>query len=227
MRILAVAAHPDDEILGCGGTLARYAAQGHQVDVLIVGEGISSRYGITPPPDMAEEIKALHSAGRRAHQLLGIRESRFLSLPDNRLDSLPLLEVIKPIEKQIHTLDPHLVFTHHNGDLNIDHQVVHRAVMTAARPLEGSSIKALYAFETLSSTEWAFDQFPHFTPNVFVDIEPFLDQKIQAMEAYSHEMRPFPHPRSEQAIRHQAGLRGAAVNQKASEAFVLIREIHA
>ena len=224
MRILAVAAHPDDEVLGCGGTLARYSAQGHEVHALIVGEGITSRH--TPPfPPLEREIKSLHQAGRSAHALLGIQKSHFLSLPDNRLDSLPLLDVIKPIEALVHELNPHVIFTHHQGDLNVDHGIVHRAVLTAARPGQGNTVKTIYAFETLSSTEWRFDPGSGFSPNVFVDISATLDQKVAAMEKYQGELRAFPHPRSARSIRDLARLRGATANQNASEAFMLIRDI--
>lgn len=222
--VLVVAAHPDDEVLGAGGTIAKLAAAGHRVEVLILGEGATSRCDRREQADAAA-TDALATAARRAADRLQVAKVSCLGLPDNRFDSLPLLDVVKPIEAHIAALNPELVFTHHGGDLNIDHVVAHRAVLTATRPLPGGGIRAVYAFEVLSSTEWAFQQLPPaFAPNVFVDIAATLDAKLAAMAEYESESRAFPHPRSPEAITALARLRGSTIGVDAAEAFALIRQ---
>lgn len=222
--VLVVAAHPDDEVLGAGGTIAKLAAAGYRVEIMILGEGATSRSTRREKTDSGA-VTALAKAARRAAKRLGADQVSFLGLPDNRFDSVPLLEVIKPIEAQIAKLKPELVFTHHGGDLNVDHVVTHRAVLTATRPLPGEGVRAVYAFEVLSSTEWSFQQFaPGFAPNVFVDIEDTLPAKLAAMAEYESEARPFPHPRSAEAITALARLRGSTAGYPAAEAFVLIRQ---
>ena len=222
--VLVVAAHPDDEILGCGGALARHAAGGDTVHVLIVAEGATSRDARRDPEGREPELTALRASASRAASVIGAEEPRLLGLPDNRLDALPLLDVIKPIEAVVEAVAPEIVYTHHGGDLNVDHRIVHQAVVTACRPLPGSPVRAIYAFETVSSTEWqsAGDAF---RPQRSVDIEPFLRLKLQALEAYKAEMRPFPHARSFEAVEALARVRGAAAGLKAAECFVIVREI--
>jgi LmbE family N-acetylglucosaminyl deacetylase len=222
--VLVVAAHPDDEVLGAGGTIAKLAAAGRRVEILILGEGATSRFDQRTSADPAL-ASALTEAARRAAARLGTAHVSFLGLPDNRFDSLPLLDVIKPIEALIAKVNPEIVFTHHGGDLNVDHVVAHRAVLTATRPVPGSGVRAVYAFEVPSATEWAFQQFtPAFTPNVFVDIETTLSAKLAAMAEYETESRPFPHPRSPEIITALARVRGSAMGVAAAEAFALIRQ---
>ena len=217
-KILVVAAHPDDEVLGCGGTIAKMAAEGAQVEILILGEGATSRDGAD-----SAAVERLRADARSAAKRLGAVHVRFASLPDNRFDSVPLLEVIKKIEAVVEEVQPETVFTQHGGDLNVDHQVTFRAVMTAVRPMEGRSVRALYAYEVASSTEWAFQKFdPVFRPALFVDISGFLDRKIDAMSAYGGESRPAPHPRSSEVLRAQALTRGSAVGLEAAEAFEVV-----
>jgi LmbE family N-acetylglucosaminyl deacetylase len=225
MKILVVAAHPDDEVLGCGGTIARLAKQGHSVSINILGQGLTSRF---KRPDQADsdELKALHDCSRRAGKLLGAKDVSLFDLPDNRFDTVPLLDVVKNIEDQVQRLQPEVVYTHHSGDLNIDHLISHRAVLTATRPTVGQPVKEIYGFEVPSSTEWAFSQFqPAFSPNFFVDITDTLDTKIEAMKLYKTETREFPHPRSAQALTALAQYRGSSVGMKAAEAFVLLRKL--
>ena len=221
--ILVVAAHPDDEVLGCGGTIARSARQGHDVYVAVLGEGMTSRH--SPGEHVARDaVEALQACTRRAAGFLGVRDVFFYDLPDNRFDTVPLLDAVKPLEGLVARLQPGAIYTHHGGDLNIDHAVTHRAVLTATRPMAGSPVRALYAFETFSSTEWAFAQFrPPFQPNVFVDIEATLDGKAEAMAMYESEARDFPHPRSGDAIRAAARRWGSVAGCGAAEAFELIR----
>ena len=224
-KVLVVAAHPDDEVLGCGGTIARLAKDGHEVYIAILGEGISSRYDRPEEADkrLIEELRAQsYNVGRH----LSAKDIFFYSLPDNRFDTVPLLDIIKIVEKLVNKLQPAVIYTHHGGDLNIDHQITHRAVLTAARPVKDCPVKEIYAFDVPSSTDWAFQQFePVFRPNTFVDITETLEIKVQAWQLYESEVRPFPHPRSPEALSTIAGRWGSMVGLKAAEAFQLIRSV--
>lgn len=225
MNTLIIAAHPDDEVLGCGGTIARLTKEMKNVYVAILGEGITSRYGQREQADQ-KLIEALGNRSRQVSKLLGVKELFLFNLPDNRFDMVPLLDVIKIIEDMLNKLRPEIIYTHHAGDLNIDHAITHRAVLTATRPVENCPVKELYTFEVPSSTEWAFSQFkPVFQPNVFVDISATLETKIQAMQIYESEIRHFPHPRSSQALRAIAERWGSGVGLPAAEAFQLARSI--
>ncbi|RJP27557.1 MAG: PIG-L family deacetylase [Candidatus Omnitrophota bacterium] len=223
--ILAIAAHPDDEVLGCGGTLARSYREGHTVYIAILGEGITSRY---PQREQADSslLTTLRADCHKVADLLGATELFQYALPDNRFDSVPLLDIIKIVEELKERLRPDVIYTHHGGDLNIDHVVLHRAVLTATRPIRGESVKEILTFEIPSSTEWAFQQFsPAFRPNVFVDILDTLVKKIQGMLLYDSEARPFPHPRSVETLTAIAKKWGSMVGCQAAEAFELVRSI--
>ncbi len=225
MNVLLVAAHPDDELLGCGGTAARLAREGHAVYMAILGEGLTSRTAqrADVPPSA---LKSLGSCSQRVADLLGIKELSLHRLPDNRFDTVPLLEVTKIVEGLIERWRPAAIYTHHGGDLNVDHQVVSRAVLTATRPTENHPVRELYMFEIASSTEWAFQQLaPMFKPNVFVDIEETLSLKLEGMRLYESEAREFPHPRSAEALRAIAQRWGSVVGRKAAEAFEAVRLI--
>ena len=223
--VLVIAAHPDDEVLGCGGTIARLAREGHDVYIAILGEGITSRYEQREQADEALG-EALHARSRQVVELLGARDLFLYNLPDNRFDTVPLLDVIKITEELVERLQPQVIYTHHGGDLNIDHVVVHRAVLTATRPVAGHSVREIYTFEVPSSTEWAFGQFqPAFRPNVFVDISATLETKIQALALYESEARAFPHPRSPGALRAIARRWGSTVGVEVAEAFELVRSV--
>jgi LmbE family N-acetylglucosaminyl deacetylase len=225
MTVLVVAAHPDDEVLGCGGTIARLGKEGHEIHAAILGEGITSRSN-KPKTAKRDLVKALRGCSRQVADLLGISELYFYDLPDNRFDSIPLLDVIKIVEKLIERLQPEVIYTHHGGDLNIDHVIVNRAVLTATRPVAGHPVKEIFAFEIASSTEWTFGQLsPEFIPNVYIDISSTLKTKVQAMELYSSETRLFPHPRSPEALNSICKGHGTAVGFEAAEAFQLIRKI--
>lgn len=227
MSVLVVAAHPDDEVLGAGGTMARLAAAGEQVYAAILGEGVTSRFAQREAADR-ELLSSLKDDSARAAERLGVADLFTYDLPDNRFDTVALLDVVKIVEELVQRLAPTAIYTHHAGDLNVDHGVVHRAVLTAARPVAGASVQAIYAFEVPSSTEWAFGQLePRFRPTVFVDIAATLEAKVEAMEAYESEARPFPHPRSPDALRALARARGAAAGLEAAEAFELVRLIDA
>ncbi len=223
-RVLVVASHPDDEILGPGGTLARHAAEGASVDILIMAEGATSRDDTRDSAARANEISHLRESAARAAKILGLNPPRFGGLPDNRMDSLELLDVVKLVEATVAETRPNIVYTHHAYDLNVDHRITHEAVLTACRPLPGSGVSAIYTYETVSSTEWGVTG-NQFAPNHFVDMSAFLDRKIAALEAYGSEMRPSPHARSFQAVRALANMRGSTVGVIAAEAFMIVRQI--
>ena len=225
MIVLVVVAHPDDEVLGCGATIARLNQEGHEVYIAILGEGITSRYQRREQADHSL-VEALHTCGRQVAELLGARDLFCYRLPDNRFDTMPLLDVVKIIETLIEQLKPDIIYTHHGGDLNIDHMVTHRAVLTATRPATNQPVREIYAFEVPSSTEWTFGQLqPTFRPNVFMDISDTLEAKVHAMAVYESEVRPFPHPCSSEALRALARRRGSMAGVEAAEAFELVRAI--
>ncbi|MGB9073507.1 MAG: PIG-L deacetylase family protein [Terriglobales bacterium] len=223
--VLVVVAHPDDEVLGCGGTMARLAQEGHEVQVAILAEGMTSR---SPQREQADpkQLHHLHKQAQQAADKLHVKEVVVASLPDNRLDTVPLLEVVKLIEELIEKFRPEVIYTHHPGDLNVDHEVVHRAVLTATRPMPGQKVREIFAMEVPSSTEWAFQRLePSFRPNVFVDITGTLETKISALACYDTETRKFPHPRSPEALRAIAARWGSVAGFHAAEAFELIRSL--
>ncbi len=224
MTIGIVVAHPDDEVLGCGGTIARVANE-RNVSVLILGEGISSRYDRRDDADVSA-LGNLTADARVAGGVLGVAAIELAGLPDNRFDNVPLLDVIKQVERWVEKVRPAVIYTHHPGDLNIDHAVTFRAVLTATRPTQGCPVRELYGFEVSSSTEWAFQRFePVFRPNVFVHIAEAIEVKIRAVQAYASEIRPFPHPRSPEALRAVARRWGSVVGVDYAEAFELIRAV--
>lgn len=225
MRVLVIAAHPDDEILGCGATAARLVNEGHDLVFAILGEGITSRHANRSDAD-ASDLAALRQQARAAAAKVGVKDPIFRDLPDNRLDTIPLLEVVKIVEDLVEQLRPDVIYTHHGGDLNVDHGVLNRAVLTATRPVPGNPVKEIYAFEVASSTEWAFQRIePSFRPNVFVDITNTIEAKIEAMGCYGGEARKFPHPRSPEALRAIAMRWGSVAGCGAAEAFELIRSV--
>jgi len=225
VKVLVIAAHPDDEVLGCGATAARLVLEKHEVHFAILGEGITSRHAQRSDAD-AGQLSLLHRQARAAAAKLGARSLTLRQLPDNRLDTIPLLDVVKVVQELVDELRPDVIYTHHQGDLNIDHGVIHRAVLTATRPTAGQPVREIYAFEVPSSTEWAFGRSQlAFRPNVFVDVTATLEAKIAAMACYETETREFPHPRSPEALRVIASRWGTVVGCKAAEAFELVRSV--
>jgi LmbE family N-acetylglucosaminyl deacetylase len=225
MNVLVIASHPDDEVLGCGGTIARLAAEGHAVDIAILGEGITARYDEREKAE-TELLRIHRERAQRAGHVLGARAVHLFDLPDNRFDSIPLLDVVKKIEGLLERLRPEVVYTQHGGDLNVDHVITYRATLTATRPMAGGFVKAVYAYEVGSSTEWAFQRFaPVFHPNLFVDVSATLPQKLDAMAVYESEARAFPHPRSREALEAAARRWGSVAGLLAAEAFEIVREI--
>ena len=224
--VLVVAAHPDDEVLGCGGTIARHADAGEQVQVLIVAEGATSRQQQRDRLQAGDELSSLAQAAQTAGLILGAAGVELLDLPDNRLDSLDRLDLIKHIEQRIDRYQPHVVYVHHAGDVNVDHRRLHEAVVTACRPTPGHSVRRLLSFEVASSSEWQPPgSAPAFQPNWFVDISGQWQRKSEALAAYASEMRPWPHARSLEALEHLARWRGAQVGVEAAEAFCLLRQL--
>jgi len=220
-RVLVIGAHPDDETYGVGGTIIQHTAIGDAVSVLILSDGVTARHN---------EVARQKAVARRACERLGVVDVRFAGLPDQRLDGLPLLEVIRPIHAAVRELAPETVYTHHRGDANQDHRTVFAATLVAVRPLEGTPVRRVLSYEMASSTEWAppFGEW-EFLPNIFVDISTALEAKLGAIEIYRQtfesEVRPFPHPRSPEAVRIYAQARGVSVGMQAAEAFVLIRQL--
>jgi LmbE family N-acetylglucosaminyl deacetylase len=223
--ILIVAAHPDDEVLGCGGTIAKHAQSGDKTHILIIAEGATSRHEKRDVKKSDGELSTLQLSALKAAQILGAEKPRFGNFPDNRLDSIDLLDIIKLIEALVKEVQPHTVYVHHGGDLNIDHKLVYRAVLTACRPLPGFCVKNIYTYETVSSTEWGVELQTPFRPTLFINISDTYTDKLAALEAYNTEMRPFPHARSIENIKALARTRGASVGLEFAEAYAVIREI--
>lgn len=223
--VLVVAAHPDDEILGVGGTVARHVAEGDVVYALILGEGQTSRG--THREDVGREVvDELHCNTLESAHVIGFQKVFFADFPDNRFDDVDLLDIVKAVEQKVQELQPQVVYTHYSGDLNVDHQYTARAVLTATRPIGNYCVEEMYAFETLSSSEWNFDHSaqPAFSPNVFVDITDYYAQKEQAMNCYVSELCTFPHPRSLAGMDVLSRTRGMAAGMERAEAFMLIRK---
>lgn len=219
--VLILAAHPDDEVLGCGGTIAKLADGGARVHVAYLADGIFSRDKGRPG-----QLTARRAAARKASQILGVASVFFGDFPDNRMDTVALLDITKAVEALIAEHSPEMVLTHHAGDVNIDHRRLHDAVVTACRPQKRLSVNTLLCFEVPSSTEWQLPgSGPVFAPNWFVDISSTLDRKLLALDAYASELRDWPHPRSRQGVEHLVRWRGATVGVDAAESFVLGRQL--
>lgn len=226
MNILVVAAHPDDEILGVGGTIAKHVEAGDVVYGLILGEGQTSRF------DRREEagneiVERLHGDTERAAAVLGIRKMYFENFADNRFDSVDLLDIVKAVERRIRELRPAVIYTHHRGDLNVDHRMAYQAVLTATRPMQDQPVKEIYTFETVSSTEWNFSyRQEQFAPNVFVRLTAAqFEKKLAAMEEYKTELCAYPHPRSLEMLRASAVRWGGVAGGHYVEAFETVRII--
>jgi LmbE family N-acetylglucosaminyl deacetylase len=225
-RILIVAAHPDDEILGCGGTIIRRINEGDEVYSLVLGEGITSRY---QKRILGEEVKLkeLHDSYNKVCKFMGFKNWWLYKFPDNRFDSVDLLDIVKVVESIKEELQPEIVYTHFENDLNIDHRLTFQAVLTACRPLNTESVKEILSFEIPSSTEWvsSSNAVNNFNPNIFVNIEDTIDKKIEAIKIYKSELREYPHPRSLDALRIISQRWGIVSGLNFAEAFITIRKV--
>jgi LmbE family N-acetylglucosaminyl deacetylase len=222
-KILVIAAHPDDEILGCGGTIARLVKEGCDVYTLILGEGITSRDKKRDRTKRRKEIEQLKEQVHKSNKVVGVEKVFTHDFPDNRFDTVPLLDIIKAVEDIKKRIRPDISFTHYKDDLNIDHQITYRAVITAMRPLPDETVKEIYSFEVLSSTEWGYTL--SFSPDVFFDISETMDLKMKAMAEYKSELKNHPHPRSVEGIKQNAQLWGMKSGLKYAEVFKLVRLI--
>jgi len=224
-NILIIAAHPDDEVLGCGGTILLYKKKGFNIHVAFMTDGENSRQSNDNQVSL-HDISSRRESAEKCLKILGVDSCSFHNLPDNEMDSVSLLEVTKYIEKLIAEHNPSIIFTHHIGDVNIDHQICYKAVLTATRPQKPFSVKTVLSFEIPSSTEWQFVSSKlSFNPNIFIDISDFFDKKIEALNCYSSELRDFPHPRSIEAISSLSMYRGASIGVNHAESFLLARHI--
>lgn len=227
-RIMVVAAHPDDELLGLGATMHKLIrTRGVQTRVIILGEGITSRSDTRDTEQWKEVLEKHHRNVETAQRLIGYHSVQAYDFSDNRFDSHALLDIVKVVEHEKEQFRPDIIFTHHGGDLNIDHQLTFQAVMTATRPMEYEQVKAVFTFETPSASEWQATCDPrHFMPNLYMEIsETDLKAKCDAMAAYEFESRAFPHPRSAEALRILARSRGYIVGKRLAEAFQMVRMI--
>ncbi|SEQ51693.1 PIG-L deacetylase family protein [Natrinema salaciae] len=224
MKVLCVAAHPDDEVLGAGGTLAKHVAEGDEVEVFLLSDGAMARFE-TETEAAAERRAERRAEAAAAGDILGVSDVTVLDYWGNQLDDVPLIDVVRDVESKIDAFRPDVIYTHHYGDLNVDHELVARAVRTAARPTVGSPVDRVLSFETLSATEWGMPSPDNaFQPTTFVDIDEYLERKMAAIDAYESEMRERPHPRSTEAIRNNATVWGDKSGLFAAEPFELLVE---
>jgi N-acetylglucosamine malate deacetylase 1 len=228
-NVLVIAAHPDDEVLGCGGAIARHTAYGDRVHVVIMSEGVTSRSlgdeGVSPFT-VEVEINNLRDATKKAQEILRVDQVDNCGFPDNEMDKESLITITKSIESVIRAFQPDTVYTHHYGDLNIDHRLTHQAVITACRPTVDCRVREILGFEVPSSTEWQTPSpYTSFCPNVFIDVTEFWRDKMKALQAYDCEMRESPHSRSYRAVECLMRWRGETVGVEMAEAFALIRKI--
>ena len=219
-HVLVVAAHSDDEALGCGGTIAKHVASGDIVHVVFMTNGVEARRHWDQ-----DDMTRRKAAADRAKEILGICSLTYFDFPDNQTDKVPLLNIVQKLEEVTTAINPTIVYTHHHGDLNIDHRNTFEAVMTACRPLPDSQVRCILGYEVLSSTEWAAPGVNAFTPSFFIDISNHLDTKLKALAAYEEEMRLSPHTRSIAHAECLARHRGHSVGVDAAEAFCVYRII--
>lgn len=221
--VLVVAAHPDDDAFGCGGTIRKLANQKNKIYAMYFTDGVSARKN---DKKLKKNIINRKKNSESASKIMGIKQCIYHSFPDNQLDKIPLLKITQKIEDQIKKIKPDIIFTHFENDLNLDHQIINRAVVTATRPKPNNKLKKILLFETLSSTEWKFsNKAKVFNPNYFVDISKTINHKIKSIKCYKKEVFNWPHPRSEKGVKTLAMYRGQSVGLKFAEAFQLLRNI--
>jgi len=224
-KILVIAAHPDDELLGCGGTIARLLSRGCAIKVIFIGEGSSCRFDDPNCKEANEAIVQRNRCAMEALSFLGVFDFEFNDLPCGRLDQTPIIEINKIIERSIMSFKPDTVFTHYHGDSNNDHKIVHKSTIMATRPCGENIVKRVFCYEVLSSSEWSFSD--PFVPNYFISLDECdIQAKWQALCHYKEEMRDYPFPRSWRGVQSLAMQRGTQSGNNYAEAFHLIREIY-
>lgn len=223
--ILVVAAHPDDEVLGCGGSVHKWSQMGAKVHALIMAEGLTAR--AEKREDIScQALGSLREDAKHAAKLIGYQSISFETFPDNRMDSVDLLDVVHALSRYVDQFHPDVVLTHHHSDLNIDHRICFQAVLTACRPLPEHFVRTILSFETPSATEWNFPYYKNcFSPNIFVDISEHIKAKTDAMSCYKTELRAAPHPRSIRSLDSIAQHWGSVTGCDYAEAFELVRTI--
>ncbi len=217
-KVLVIAAHPDDEILGCGGTIAKHVRRGDEVSFLFLADGVTSRLECE-----SNDLVERESMSKLAAECLGVTSVFSFQFPDNMLDSVPLLDVVKKIEEVLETTQSEVVYTHFGNDLNIDHEIVNQATLTACRPIPDQTVKEIYCYEVLSSTNWSSSCKSSFTPNLFIDISDTYKIKEESLKFYDEEMRAYPHSRSYRAVKALAEYRGSSVGVEFAEAMYIER----
>lgn len=228
-RIMLVVAHPDDELLGLGATFHKLIKEYNvTTHVVILGEGITSRSDVRDIKVWEKELKIHRDNINKAQLAIGYHTTSIYDFPDNRFDSVALLDIVKVVEKEKKEFNPDIIFTHHGGDVNVDHQKTFESIITACRPMQNENVKMIVTFETPSGTEWRSPTDPrHFLPNFFVSVsEADLDAKIKGMESYEFERREYPHPRSPEALKIQAQRWGVMIGSNFAEAFCIARSIN-
>lgn len=227
-KILVIVAHPDDEVLGLGATMNKLISEFNcKIGAVILGEGITSRASARNVNKWEKELIVHNENIKNAQGHIGYTFVNTFQLPDNRFDAVNLLDIIKIVEKEKNEFQPDVIFTHHGGDLNIDHRRTFEAVITATRPMQNEVVKAILTFETPSGTEWRASTDPHhFIPNLFFEVSrENLEAKIKAMESYEYEKREYPHPRSPEALETLAKKWGIAIGKNFAEAFCIVRGV--
>ena len=228
-RIMIVVAHPDDELLGLGATLHKLINEYNVVShVVILGEGITSRADVRDVKAWENELAVHRENIKNAQMAIGYHTTSIYDFPDNRFDSVALLDIVKVVENEKKQFNPDVIFTHHGGDVNVDHQKTFESIITACRPMKDEKVKMIITFETPSGTEWRSPTDPrHFLPNLFFSVsESDIDAKIKGMESYEFERRDYPHPRSPEALKIQAQRWGVVIGNNFAEAFCLVRSIN-
>ena len=224
-KILVVAAHPDDDVLGCGGTIAKAISLKSKIKILFLGEGVSARFGIGNEnrKKSFDARKKRNIECKNSLKILGVNDYIFEERFCTQFDTYPLLNIVKSIENQISIFKPNLVFTHNPSEVNIDHRITHSAVEVATRPKKNSFIKGVYSFEIVCSGNWKFNK--NFSPTTYVDISKFMKRKLKSWEQYKNETKNFPFPRSREGLKVLAKYRGMQSYLKYAEAFKLEREL--
>jgi LmbE family N-acetylglucosaminyl deacetylase len=222
--VLVVAAHPDDEVLGCGGLISKLTALGVDVVIKFMSDGESSRANLSIE-EVARLVKKRNESALKSSEILGVKDVRFGTFADNQMDSQPILSIARELETLILKLKPLTVLTHSNSDLNIDHRRTTEAVLIATRPIPNQTVRSVLMYETPSSTEWNYSAVPQFRPNVFVDVSAHVEQKFLALSEYQSEMREWPHPRSIDGLNIAMQHRGSSIGREYVEAFELVRHV--